>query len=232
MKKILGLLMLVLNLAAFSQDGKLKRELTSFSGVNVKGNIDLVYMNAKEYYVEIVGKNASDVVTAVEDNVLQVYHNKAKNWVASEWNTLGKGLKVYVHAPSLNLLASAGSGNIQIEGILKADQLNIKMDGAGNVVGQINVGKFKLENNGSSNIRLKGGVDQAVVNSNGSGNIQCFDLVIDKCTISKSGSGNAQLTVNVSLQASISGSGNFTYKGNPKDINTSSAGIGKIKSAN
>jgi hypothetical protein len=232
MKKILGLLFLMLNLTAFSQDGKLKRDLTSFSAVNVKGNIDLIYMNAKEYYVELVGKDASDVVTTVEDDVLHVYHKKAKNWVASEWNTLGKGLQVIVHAPSVNSLESAGSGNIQIDGVLKTEQLSIRMDGAGNVLGQINVGKLHVENNGSSNIRLKGGVDNAVINSNGSGNIQCFDLVVDKCTLSKSGSGNAQLTVNVSLQASISGSGNFTYRGNPKEISTSSAGIGKIKRDN
>lgn len=231
MKGFLALVLLFIGFSTSAQDGKLKRDLTAFSAVNVRGSIDLVYIPSNSYFVEIVGKNPEDVITDIEEGTLMVNHKKGKNWVASEWNTVGKGLQVFVHAPTIHVLSSAGSGNIQIEGVLKSDDLSIRMDGAGNVSGNINVGKFKLDHNGSSNIRLKGGADHAVINSNGSGNIQSFDLVIDDCSISKSGSGNSQLTVNVSLHASISGSGNFTYQGNPKEISTSSSGTGKIRKA-
>ena len=218
-------------MAVSAQDGKLKRDLTHFSGISVKGAIDLIYIPSDKFYVEIVGKNPEDVITSVEDDVLQIKHRKGTNWVSSEWNTLGKGLQVFVHASGTDLISSSGSGSISIDGIVKADHLTIRMDGAGNVSGQINVGKLELDHNGSANIRLKGGADKAIINSNGSGNIQSFELVVDDCTLSKSGSGNAQLTVNVALHASISGSGNFTYRGNPKEITTSSAGTGKIKQA-
>jgi hypothetical protein len=86
-----------------------------------------------------------------------------------------------------------------------------------------------MENTGSSNMRLSGSVEKANIRSSGSGNLQSFDLMVDDCSISKSGSGNAQITVNRSLTASISGSGNLTYKGSPKILASSSAGLGKIK---
>lgn len=218
--------------SSIAQDGKLRRDLSSFSGIKVKGSINLVYVPSEKYFVEIVGKQPEDISTEVVDELLVINHKNAKNWVSSEWNTIGKGLIVYVHASGIDEISSTGSGSISIDGILKSDELMLRMDGAGNVSGQINVGKLNLEHNGSANIRLKGGADKAVISSNGSGNIQSFDLVIDECTISKSGSGNAQLTVNHTLHASISGSGNFTYRGNPKEISTSSAGTGKIKQAN
>jgi len=205
------------------------RKIDRFTSVEIKGSIDFSFATSKQFSVEIKGDYPEDILTELEGNELKVFHKKGKNWLSSEINTIGRGYSVVLHAPTLHQIVSTGSGNISIEDVLKSDQLKIKLDGSGNLTGKINVVDFEMENTGSSNMRLSGSVANANIKSSGSGNFQSFDLIVDDCSISKSGSGNAQITVNHSLTASISGSGNLTYKGSPKILASSSAGLGKIK---
>jgi len=208
---------------------KIECSLESFQKVDIKGGINFVFSASSSYSVEILGKDPQDIITEIKGDQLFIYHKKGKTVLSGEWNTLTGRYQVIVHAPLLQGISTAGSGNISIDGILKTDVLELNVSGSGNVSGKINVGNLTIESAGSSNIRLTGNVEKAIVRSSGSGNIQCFDLVVDDCHFSKSGSGNSQITVNHSLEVSISGSGNFTYKGTPKSISSSSAGSGKIK---
>jgi len=208
---------------------KIERSLESFQKVDIKGGINFVFSASSSYSVEILGKDPQDIITEIKGDQLFIYHKKGKTVLSGEWNTLTGRYQVIVHAPLLQGISTAGSGNISIDGILKTDVLELNVSGSGNVSGKINVGNLTIESAGSSNIRLTGNVETAIVRSSGSGNVQCFDLVVDDCHFSKSGSGNSQITVNHSLDVSISGSGNFTYKGTPTSISSSSAGSGKIK---
>lgn len=217
------------SVVVFGQKEMVTRQLNSFNMVMVSGSIDLVYKPSSTFYVEIKGNYPEDIILALKDGELTIYHKKGKNWISNEWNTIGRGYEVVIYAPSLNGITSVGSGSVTIEEVLKSDNLSVSIAGSGNLVGQINVGNLEIANSGSSNIRLNGNAERVTLKSSGSGNIQCFELVMDECKISKSGSGNAQISVNNSLTASISGSGNLTFKGNPKNISTSAAGSGKIR---
>jgi hypothetical protein len=229
MKLMLISILCLISTLTFAQMHTEQRKLTRFNSIEIKGSIDFTFQPSKEFSVQITGEYPEDIRTELNGNKLNIFHKKGKNWFSNEINTIGRGYAVVVHAPSLNQIISTGSGSISLEGVLKSDELHISLDGSGNLSGKINVGEFKLENAGSSNIRLSGNVENASIKSKGSGNFQCFDLFADNCTISKSGSGNAQISVNNSLTASISGTGNFTYKGSPKILASSSAGLGKIK---
>ena len=220
-----------ISVTALGQKKILTRNLNNFNAIEIKGSIDIVYAPSTRYSLEIKGEYPEDITTEIKGSELIIYHKKGKNWFSNEWNTVGKGYVVVVHAPSLNKIKLSGSGNFSIEGLLKSDQLKVNIDGSGNLTGKINVGLLNLESNGSSNIRLSGNVQKAILESYGSGNFQSFDLIIDDCTISKMGSGNSQISVNHSLTASISGSGNLTYKGTPSDVNAATSGSGKIKKA-
>ena len=223
-------LVLFLSVSLFvSAQEKMERPLEAFQKVDIKGGINFVFSASSSFSVEILGKDPQDIITDVKSGQLFIYHKKGKSVLSGEWNTLTGRYQVILHAPFLEGISTAGSGNISIDGILKTDVLELNVSGSGNVSGKINVGNLTIESAGSSNIRLTGNVEKAIVRSSGSGNIQCFDLVVDDCHFSKSGSGNSQITVNHFLDVSISGSGNFTYKGTPKSISSSSAGSGKIK---
>ena len=63
----------------------------------------------------------------------------------------------------------------------------------------------------------------------GSGKVNAADLLVDRCDVRISGSGDVVVNVKSSLNASISGSGTVTYKGNPTEFNTHSSGSGTIR---
>ena len=64
----------------------------------------------------------------------------------------------------------------------------------------------------------------------GSGDIRAYDLQADFVDAQVSGSADIRVTANEMLKARVSGSGDISYKGNPKKIDTKSSGSGDISS--
>jgi hypothetical protein len=85
---------------------------------------------------------------------------------------------------------------------------------------------------GSGNIELAGTAETAEISISGSGNADCGKLQVDKALAKISGSGNVKIFANQSIKANISGSGNVLYKGAANDIETHSAGSGKVIRSN
>ena len=236
MKEIIFMIRLVFfsflifyTVSLYSQPNEQRREVGSFTSIDIKGSIDIVIVPSDNYKVIIHSSSPDDIVTEIKENKLYVYTKKGKSLAWNEMRSIGKKYAAYIYAPSLAGIEASGSGNLSIEGVLKADNLSFSIAGSGNVAGQLNVETLKLKSAGSGNFRLKGNIVNADISSSGSGNIQAFDLFVDNCTISKSGSGNTQITAVKSLNASISGSGNLNYKGSPINVSSSSSGTGKIK---
>jgi hypothetical protein len=212
-----------------------KREVGSFTGVKISGSIELILSQGPESIVAISAAEASEVdkiETEVRGGILYIGLKDRKNWWNDQWNTMNKKYKAYVSAPDIHSIESAGSGNIQIVGTLKVDDLELEVAGSGNVKGSIEVENLEMVQSGSSNIRLSGKAAKAAFNCSGSGNIQCPDLIIDFCEVNISGSGNADLTVEKELAGSLSGSGNIRYKGNAEITEKSISGVGKIRKVN
>jgi hypothetical protein len=84
---------------------------------------------------------------------------------------------------------------------------------------------------GSGNIQLAGKAGKAEVSISGSGNAECANLQVDDVIAKISGSGNVNIFSNKSVKASISGSGNVVYKGPANEIESHSAGSGKVHRA-
>jgi hypothetical protein len=113
---------------------------------------------------------------------------------------------------SLNL---SGSGDFELNTTSGTENLDIKIDGSGEIKA---LGNFTdLEN---LNIVIKG-----------SGDYDGFPLITDNATINILGSGDCNVFVNSLLDIVIEGSGSINYKGNPT-ITQSITGSGKLVNAN
>jgi hypothetical protein len=207
------------------------RKVEKFEGVNVSGAIELyISQGSQAVAVSASDKDLVDeIVTEVKGGILYIRFKSKKSWWSDQWNTTGKKFKAYVSAEKINFVSLSGSGNIRIEGTLKAPELAIQLSGSGNVSGNIDTDDLDLRQSGSGNIKLTGNADKAEFSCSGSGNVICADLVTDNCRVTLSGSGNAEVNVNKELSASISGSGNIRYRGNGNLVNASTAGSGKIR---
>jgi hypothetical protein len=207
------------------------RNVEAFHGVNVSGAIELfVSQGPRKVVVSASEKTYVDeIITEVKGGVLHIRFKSEKSWWSDQWNTTGRKYRAYVSAEQFNKISLAGSGNIRIEGLLKADNLEVQLSGSGNILGSVDAQSLEIRQSGSGNTNLSGSVRRVEFNCSGSGNMNCFDLNSEDCEVRISGSGNAEVSVSRELSASISGSGNIRYKGTGNLVRASTAGSGKIR---
>jgi len=122
----------------------------------------------------------------------------------------------------------SGSGRIEFKGNCK--DLESKVSGSGKVsLSLASASSVEVGVSGSGKILANGTAKEIKANISGSGEVLAADLVVDACTIRISGSGDVEVNVKNELDASISGSGSVTYKGNPSHVNSHASGSGKVR---
>jgi len=229
--------MLLMAVSGSAQDITVKdpnavvRQVIGFHGISVSGAIELYVVQGETKVAVSAPEKAmtDDIITEVRDGILHIRYRSEKSIWSDQWNTMGRKFRAYVSAESIRTLSLAGSGNIRIEGMLKSDELDIKLAGSGNVSGHVTTGRLQVDISGSGNTKLKGVAERAKFECAGSGNIECADLLTENCNVRIAGSGNAEVHVNKELSASISGSGNVRYRGNGSLVYMSTAGSGRIR---
>ena len=127
-------------------------------------------------------------------------------------------------------LSVAGSGDIRIKGRMK--NIDTSVSGSGNIDLEADSdGNFSGTISGSGKINAKGKARSADLSISGSGEVHAYGLTVAKCSARISGSGDVEVTATDDIDATISGSGSVTYKGDPKHVNSHSSGSGKVKRA-
>lgn len=208
-----------------------ERKVENFDGIVTSGAIELRVTQGPRKVVVTAGReeDIAEIVTEVRGGKLHIKPRNGKNWWSNQWNSMGRKIRVYVAAEKLNYISQSGSGNVYLEGTLSSESLELRLSGSGNLSGDIKTGDLELRQSGSSNIRLTGTADKASFTSSGSGNVISPGLVTQDCDVRISGSGNADITVNKTLKASISGSGNIRYRGDGNVVSSSTSGSGRIR---
>jgi Putative auto-transporter adhesin, head GIN domain len=178
------------------------RAVAPFSKIDLNGSPD----------VDVTVGPANSVEVTADDNLLPMIETT----VSGETLKIGSkgsystslGVKIKITAPSLDALAISGSGDVHVKG-LKAGEMEAKITGSGNVT-------------------LNGGVDRLRVRILGSGDVRAADLAAKDVQVSVTGSGNASVRASEQLDASVAGSGNVRFAGNPPRVQKHVTGSGDI----
>jgi hypothetical protein len=137
-------------------------------------------------------------------------------------------LFIEVVAPQMQAVASAGSGDIEID-TMKAPRLSLSIKGSGNLRAKdLNTGELAISIAGSSGLKLAGQSSRMAIEVSGSGNIDASELRCDDVTVGIAGSGDAVVHASRKLVASIAGSGAIRYSGDPS-VQQSVAGSGSVR---
>jgi hypothetical protein len=122
----------------------------------------------------------------------------------------------------------SGSGDIDVKGTCQSFDSGIS--GSGKVNAQVSVsGKADVSISGSGKLVASGSASEIKARISGSGKILASNLEVARCNVHISGSGDVEINVKDALDASISGSGSVSYKGNPSQLNSHSSGSGHVK---
>jgi hypothetical protein len=143
-------------------------------------------------------------------------------------NVSGSGsLQIDADAGDLSADVS-GSGNVQFTGSCR--DFDSKVSGSGKVMVDLTGASVaEVGISGSGKIIAKGNAKEIRAQVSGSGEVLAADLQVERCEIRISGSGDIEVNVKNELDATISGSGSVSYRGNPEHVNSHASGSGKVR---
>ncbi|HTH54626.1 MAG TPA: head GIN domain-containing protein [Cyclobacteriaceae bacterium] len=122
----------------------------------------------------------------------------------------------------------SGSGDIDVKGTCQSFDSGIS--GSGKVNAQLAIaGKAEVSISGSGKLVASGTAKEIKARLSGSGKVLASNLEVSRCDVHISGSGDVEINVKDALDASISGSGSVSYKGNPSQLNSHSSGSGHVR---
>jgi hypothetical protein len=232
MKKIACFLVIVSSLListgyTFGQPvSKETRNVSDFTAVSfgLAGEVNIKLGSTFQVVLEGDSKYIADVETYVRDGRLIIRRD-------NNFGFNDQKVNVYITMPEIRSLGMSGSGKALIEGVLKADALNLSVSGSGRItIPEIAIIALDCSISGSGSIYLEGGTaGKADISISGSGSFNAEKVVIKDFKAGISGSGSCSCNVSDNLEAGISGSGNIVYSGNPK-INVRASGSGHVRS--
>lgn len=239
MKKLITLSLVLCSLVTTAQWGKrvkgngktvtIKRSVGDYDAVTVAGWFDVKLVNGNEGELTLKGEeNLLDYIkTEVKDGKLVIKTKKGVNLKPSNWNS---GIYITVPVESIEMVALSGSGDVIGETKIKTNDFKTKVSGSGDISLAVEANTVEARLSGSGDINLSGKANDLDVRVSGSGDIKAYDLVAEFVTAQITGSADIKITANQMLKAKVTGSGDISYKGNPKKIDTKTTGSGDISS--
>ena len=236
MKKI-GLLLTFFLVATsfFAQNREKKRDsditerynLSDFTAIDADLGADIYIRQADTFSIVIEGpeQGINRMTLRVKDGKLLI--TKQYNW--QFWNEFEK-VRIYITAPLLVEVAFSGAGNIVFQGKWAGEKLDILLEGAHNVTAKdVDINALKVKLYGVGNLTMGGNAQKARLFLNGTGNIDAYDLKIQNARCVVNGVGRLECYVTEELKADVSGLGSVYYRGDPKNVQSSVSGLGKVK---
>jgi len=201
-----------------------KRDLKGFNKIEASASVSVYVEQGDEFEVKV---EADDnlvplITTKVSGSVLQV--SIKQNTDISR----NSSMDVFVKMPQLKSVQLGGSSGLATKGKFSVDKLDIKTNGSGNILMNVEANEITAFTTGSGNIEFEGKATFIKAHTRGSGNLYFAKLVAEEVIIEVSGSGYAEVKQASSLAIKIDGSGNVYY--DPKlstSIDIKGGGSGK-----
>ena len=202
------------------------RSVGNFSGVSSEMSGKVNFAIAPEYKVEITAQQ--NILDVLNTNVVNgVLHIDFKDNVRVKQH---EDLLINITAPYADYFRLSGSGNMDVQGDITANNLKVTLSGSGDIAVQraVIADKIDADISGSGNINIaNGSAVNEDVDISGSGEVEMPGVNAESAVTHTSGSGDVKLAVSKNLDAHITGSGSVYYHGNPI-ISTHISGSGRV----
>ena len=207
----------------FSQK-KEERTVGKFSSISmsIHGDVYLSQGSPQKLVLEGDEDILEKVVTEVSGDMLKVKYSVPAVWTRNP-------VKLWITVPEINGLYLSGSGSINAETAIQADEIEMKVSGSGKInIERLTCDEINAAISGSGDINLGGSAGEIEIAISGSGSCAAEQFSVEEAGIRISGSGSCKINAVKELEADISGSGSVYYKGNPV-IDASVSGSGKVR---
>ncbi len=205
-----------------------KRELPAFSGISVSSAINIYISQGDEDGVAVSAseiKYRDRIKTEVKEGILSIsYNNEGMHWASGN-----KKLKAYISFKNINKLTASGACDVFVNGVLKAAKLELRLSGASDMKGAVDIEDLDASISGASDMTISGKVGSLHIDANGASDLKNYDLVVQNCDAEASGASDIRITVEKELNARASGASDIIIRGNGVIKKSSKSGASSIK---
>lgn len=196
-------------------------DLDKFHSFSISSSADVELSRGKQEVVVVGQSNIIDLLSTVVKN--------GKWDIDFEKNVcLSKGFTVRISIPELEKVSIDGSGNVVSKSSFSGDEMEVSINGSGDVELELDVKNLDTSINGSGDVEIAGTCSVHEVTIAGSGDVDCQDMMSNSTRVKIMGSGDCKVHASDELNVKVMGSGDVYYRGNP-DIETSIMGSGDVK---
>jgi len=201
-----------------------KRTTESYDKITLIGSINVELINGSEGKLVVSGDSnlINFVETTVNNNELIIKIKEKQSYSTK------KNLKVIVPIQNIISLSLKGSGDITTKEHFVLPNLNIAINGSGDIDLNVNSEKIYASVFGSGDLIIKGKTNYFNAEVKGSGDIKAKKLQSQNGLLNVNGSGDIVATVTNRLQAKVIGSGDILVFGNPNEVTKEIKGSGDI----
>lgn len=190
--------------------------------LNSIGNVFVTAGSTQEVEIEVDDNFIKDIKLEVNNKKLTI------KTLRSIGPTV---LNIYITIADIAELINSGSGKIIVQNNFnQGSSLFLTVSGSGNIeINNFSANDCIVTNTGSGSvITNSGNVNNGDYSLSGSGYINFASVINTEVVATNSGSGKILFTVTDVLDATITGSGNIEYWGNPIDVTHNITGSGKL----
>ena len=138
-------------------------------------------------------------------------------------------MHIYITVKDLEKLRVDGVGHVKTTNLLQLKDLDLRVNGVGNVSLEIEADKLDARLNSVGNISLEGKIANAKIDNGGVGKLAAYDLENEYLEIRASGVGKTEVYASKELSIRSSGVGNVYYKGDAVITDLNIKGVGKVR---
>lgn len=190
--------------------------LNDFNEISIQDNIDVIITQStvQNYRIE-----PSDVILKVknESGKLSISRDESK-----------KEVTIYINCVKLNAIDVLGSADVRTANEIQTDDFNANLTGSGDLTVKLKANSVSAALAGSGDINIEGTTQRLAATVAGSGDLRASKLKAEQVKVEVAGSGDATVSASKSLDASVAGSGDVKYIGNPETRNVNIVGSGSI----
>jgi Putative auto-transporter adhesin, head GIN domain len=232
-KYLLQILCLLTSFTSFAQkqfvvdpDAEVREVFGSFTSIKVsnavhlylsKGDVEAIAISADEE------KYKQGIKTEIDNGALNIFYDGPR-----VWNGRNQKLNVYVSYKSLEQITATSASNVLVAGVMELPLLNIKISGASDFKGQLNIEELNVKLSGASDMRLSGTVKNINVECSGASDFKSYGLIAETGSIKASGASDVTITINKEMTVNASGASNVYYKGDAVVKEKHSSGASSI----
>ncbi|MEM6966130.1 MAG: head GIN domain-containing protein [Bacteroidota bacterium] len=200
-------------------------EVDSFSSLELDGVFHVYIRQGEQEKVEV----------ETDDNLHQyvIVENRGKKLVIDTQNKVNfrkkKRMNIFVTIRDIERLEIAGVGNVESEGRLELNDLELRIKSVGKVNLELVADYLEADINSVGNVTLAGRIKKADIENGGVGRLAAYDLENKVLDLRASGVGKTEVYASQEIAIKSTGVGSVFYKGDAVVTKLNVRGVGKVK---